>query len=129
MTHTEGPPKMTEDSLPRPMEPTALQLTRIEGVLNLIHYKVDDLVTTVARHEDEISKLKLETQQLALGAQARDREVVATAKALREAKEAQDSAIRTEMTKSEQSWTPFARMMTVLGCILGILTAVYMATH
>ena len=40
---------MTPDM--QPLEPTPVQLTRMEGILTLIAYKVDSLVSRVDRHE------------------------------------------------------------------------------
>lgn len=103
-------------------EQSQVQLTRIEGVLNLVHYKVDDLVTTVGRHEVEISKLQLEQQQLALTAEARERSVVTTAKALAEAKRAEDAVARADVTRSEIMWTPFSRFIAVASVLTALAT-------
>ena len=86
-------------------------------MLNLVGYKVTDLVIRVDRHERDLGELKLSTQQLAADAVARDATVAATAKALREAKEAQDATARAEVSKSERSWSPFTKFFAVIAAL------------
>jgi len=95
----------------------------MEGVLNLIGYKVTDLVVRVDRHERELGELKLSTQQLAADAIARDATVVATAKALREAKEAQEATVRAEVAKSDSAWSPYTKLFAVIAA-LGVVWAI-----
>ncbi len=44
---------------PQTAEPMPVQLTRIEGVVNLIAYQLGDLTKKVERHELDITALKL----------------------------------------------------------------------
>lgn len=44
---------------PQAIEPVPVQLTRIEGSVNLILYQLGDLKGTVERHEVDITALKL----------------------------------------------------------------------
>lgn len=44
---------------PSQAEPVPVQLTRIEGTVNLIAYQLGDLVKRVDRHEIDITALKL----------------------------------------------------------------------
>lgn len=44
---------------PKVTEPVPVQLTRIEGTVNLIAYQLGDLVKRVDRHDVDISDLKL----------------------------------------------------------------------
>lgn len=48
------------DEEPKAVEPPPVQLTRMEGVLNLIAYQLGDLKATVQRHEVDITALKLQ---------------------------------------------------------------------
>jgi hypothetical protein len=109
-------------------ETTPVQLTRMEGLLGLISYKVDSLVTTVGRHETQISGLTLSVQRLGDEATSSQATVVATAKALREAKEAQEATSRAEVAKADQTWTPMARLFaftTAAAAIIGTVAALY----
>ncbi len=108
---------MTE--MVRAEEPTAVQLTRMEGVLNVVAERVTNLGSRVDSHEREIasvkldvSELKSQTQTLKEGADADKKTAVALALALKEADE-------TRRTKSEQTWTPFQRGVVLVGGITG----------
>lgn len=114
---------MTENII-RTEEPTPVQLTRMEGVLNLVAERIANVSgrlektdARVDRHEEELSRLKLSTQQLGADAIARDATVAATAKALREAKEAQDAATNAETSKSERSWSPVAKASVLIATL------------
>lgn len=117
---------MTDLDIPSviPAEPVPVQLTRMEGMLQLIAYKVDSLVVTVARHGEQIAALLLTTQRLEQDAESSKATVIATAKALREAKEAQEATARAESAKDDQSWTPITRMFAVLAAAGGLVAAV-----
>lgn len=110
------------DDTPAP-EPTAVQLTRMEGILTLVAYKTDNLVLTVGQHAKDIAGLQLKVQSLDQEAEARERTVVQTAQALREAKEQQDATARAEMQKSERAWTPTARLFAITTAIAGAVAA------
>jgi hypothetical protein len=99
-------------------------LTEINGTMKLVHYKVDDLVIRVDRHEREIGELRMEAQRLATDAEAREATVIATAKALREAKEAQDAAQRVDAEKSERAWSPLSKVLMVV-TIFATLISIY----
>ena len=73
-------------------ESIPVQLTRMEGVLNLVNSKVDDVRNRVEKHEGEISVLKAGVQSLQEGTVASDKATVALALALKEAKETADAA-------------------------------------
>lgn len=93
---------MTEAS-PNTLEPTPVQLTRMEGILTLIMYKVDALVPRVDRHEQEIADIHLSVQRLSDEAKASAETAVATAKVLKDAREA-------ELAQSDRKWSPWSRM-------------------
>ncbi len=113
-------------------EPTAVVLARMEGKLDGIDYKVGDLLSRVSRNETDISTLQSLTQQLKSDAIAKDLTVIATAKALSEAKEAADAAERSRLAQSEHAWSPLMRTsatVVALSTIAGTITAVYLAIH
>ena len=102
-------------------EPTPVQLTRMEGVLNLVLERVVNVNSRVDKHEreitenrDDINMLKSLTQTLQEGADADKKTAVALALALKEADE-------TRRTKSEQSWSPVTRLFAVLTTIATLL--------
>jgi cell division protein FtsB len=104
-------------------EPTAVQLTRMEGILTLVAYKTDNLVLTVGQHAKDIAGLQLKVQSLDQEAEAREKTVEQTAKALREAKETADATARAEMQKSAAAWTPMTRLFAVTTAIGGVIAA------
>jgi chromosome segregation ATPase len=95
----------------------------MEGVLNNVAEKVSEIRSRLDRHEKDISDLKLTTQQLASDAIAKDLTVIATAKALSEAKEAADAAAQSEVQRSNSRWTPLERLSTGLGAVAAIIIA------
>ena len=98
-------------------ESNTVQLTRMEGVLALIHHKVDTVIPRVEHLEGDVGQLKMSVQRLGDEAEANATTVVATAKALREAKEADDRKIAADLRQSETFWTPYNRLITILGGI------------
>ena len=119
-----------QPNLIRTEEPTPVQLTRMEGVLNLVLERVVNVNARVDKHEreiienrDDISDLKAMTQTLKEGADADKKTAVALALALKEADE-------TRRTKSEQSWSPVTRLFAVLTTIAALLSVYfYFAPH
>lgn len=110
---------MTDES-PNTLEPTPVQLTRMEGILTLIMYKVDALVPRVDRHEQEITDLHMSVQRLADEARATTATAVVTAAALKDAKEA-------ETAQSDRRWSPYARMFA--GITVVVLLANFASTY
>lgn len=109
---TEEEPTRFEESLP-------VQLTRMEGVLNLIAERGKNTDRRVDGHAGEIVVIKREitglqslTQTLKEGADADKKTAVALALALKEADE-------TRRTKSEQTWTPFQRGILLVSGLAG----------
>ena len=102
---------MTPDM--QPLEPTPVQLTRMEGILTLIAYKVDSLVSRVDRHEHELSTLTLAVQSLVDGRAADAKERAATVEALKDAKDTQEATDRAEVAKSNLAWSPLTRAFAV----------------
>lgn len=111
----------TEDL--HPSESVAVQLTRMEGKLDRVADRVDDLRTRVDVHDGELTFLKSTTQRLDEQATARDAKAVALAAALKEAEE-------TRRQKSEQSWSPWQKLLAGLGTLATVgafVVALYLA--
>ena len=108
----------TSDDIPAGLAETIpVQLTRIEGVLNLVAYRMDDIASTVKEHGEEISALKMFTQRLSDDAKASRETALSLAKALKEADEARRD-------KSEQSWTPFQRSIAIISAVTAVTAIV-----
>ena len=105
-------------------ESTPVQLTRIEGVLNLIHFQLGGIITDVASLDNRVGKLELSVQRLGDAADANEKTVEQTAKALKDAKEATEATARAERQKDETSWTPLSRLATAAG-VVGVLVGLY----
>lgn len=111
---------------PRQEEPTPVQLTRMEGVLNLVAERISNLGGRVDSHENQIgtiksdvSELKSQTQTLKEGADADKKTAVALALALKEADE-------TRRTKTEQTWTPVQRISVVVAAVASLIAIYFM---
>ena len=98
-------------------EPTPVQLTRMEGVLNLVAERVSNTIKTVEQHSEDIGILKSTTQRLSEQAEGAKATAVALALALKEADE-------TRRTKTETAWSPFTKLAVVVGG-LGVLWGVF----
>lgn len=67
-----------------------------------------------------LNALTLAVQRLADQAEADARTAVATAKALKEANEARRSEAETRRAASEQTWTPWQRLIAVVGGLVSV---------
>jgi chromosome segregation ATPase len=94
----------------------------MEGKFDTLSMRVTDLVPRVDRHETAISSLELKVQRLGDEAQSRDKEVVATAKALREAKEQAEATARAEAAKSDSTWQPVTKVFAVIAGLAVVWT-------
>ena len=111
---------MTEDSPPN----YGVQLTRMEGVLNLVAERTTNLAVRMEKVEVRTGDLEATTQRLDLDATARDKTAVALALALK------DAEIE-RRNKTETTWSPFAKVITVMVALAGIASVViaYIGTH
>lgn len=103
---------------PQP-ESISVQMTRMEGILNLVADRVSSLISRVDRHEGELGELKSLTQTLREGADADKKTAVALALALKEADE-------TRRTQDGTVWTPFSRFaaaVTLMATVVGLYIA------
>ena len=98
-------------------ESLSVQLTRMEGKIDLLTYKLTTLDSRVDKHEHEIGVLKSDSQRLSEQAVARDATAVALAAALKEAE-------TNRREKSEQTWTPFQRGIALLGGLVTLAALV-----
>lgn len=115
-----APARPPEGPIIRTEEPTPVQLTRMEGVLNLVAERVVNLSNRVDGHEHElkdqaadIASLKSETQTLREQAEADKATAVALALALKEADE-------NRRKKAESSWSPWTKVFAVLAALGGL---------
>lgn len=113
-------------------ESSAVQLTRMEGKLDRVADRVNDLRGRVDRHETEIGDLKSLTQTLKEGAKASADKAEALALALKEAKEAVDATALQEANKAATvarektdrdalGWSPIARLFAVFAAVLAVV--------
>ena len=92
-----------------------VQLARMEGTLNLVADRIAGVTSRVDRHEIDIDALKSSTQSLKESARAEAVKAIALAAALKEADEARRQ-------KSEQVWSPFAKVAIALASVVSALT-------
>lgn len=118
-------------------EAVPVQLTRMEGVLNLIDHKVDAVGTRMDRAEADIGALKSRTQSLQEGAIASTEKAEALALALKDAKDAVDAtalmeankvqaAAREEAAHAALGWSPVTKVFAV-GAAAAVAVNVYQA--
>ena len=114
------------------VETTAVQLTRIEGVANLIAERVSDLRGRVDGHDtrfghvdEKVDRHDSRIQSLEEGAAAGEKTAVALALALKEAKETADATARNELEKenrkADKSWSPIQRLVLFAAGAMGLL--------
>jgi peptidoglycan hydrolase CwlO-like protein len=117
---------------PARSESVMVTLARMEGKLNRVFDRVDDLRPRVDNHDAEIGALKAKTQGLELGAKASVETATALAKALREAKETAEASARMEAdkvtkaaqeeaTKAALGWSPVTKVFAVLSAGLTLI--------
>lgn len=103
---------MTDDLTPRVAETVPVILARMEGKLDRVNDRVDDLIPRVNRIEDRLTAQEILTLGLSKDAEAGEAKKIALALALKEAEE-------TRRNQSEQTWTPVQRAMVILGGVVG----------
>lgn len=106
-------------------EATPVQLTRMEGTLNLITHQLGEMVRRVDRHEERIGVIELSVQRLGDNAIANEKTVEQTARALKDAKEATEATARAEVAKQDMTWTPMTRLFAIAAAFTSILTAYF----
>lgn len=122
------------DKLMEP-DPMIIQLTRMEGTLNLIDHKVDTVGKRMDRAETNIDSLQSQTQSLKEGAASSEKTATALALALKEAKETAEGTARTEVAKAAAvqreaearaalGWSPITRLFAVVA-VMAIIFNLY----
>lgn len=111
---------MGDDMIPRAAESVPVMLVRMEGKLDRVNDRVDDLIPRVGAIESRLTAQEILTLSLSKDADAEEAKKIALALALKEADE-------TRRNQSEQSWTPIQRFMAILASIIGAVTlAIYL---
>lgn len=103
------------EAITREAESLPVQLTRMEGTINLIKYQGDDMAKRVTHVESSITRIESKVQKLELEAVARDATAVALATAL---KQADDNY----KDKNTGKWTPLNRLYLFVGIIYVAVT-------
>ena len=114
---------------PTPSEPVIVQLTRMEGKLDRVGDRVNDLRGRVDVHEREIDALKSTAQTLTEGAVSSKETAVLLAQTLKDAKEATEAQARNEASKEAAStreraakdalgWSPIAKLLALAAGVL-----------
>lgn len=110
-------------------EAQAVTLARLEGKFDRIGDRVMELMPVVAEHTRDIHELKMATASLASEALARDRTVLATAAALKDAKDAAEGIARAEAAKKDEAWSPVAKGAVGLSALVALSGAAYGVTQ
>lgn len=108
-------PEAVEPTSRASAEPIPVQLTRMEGVLNLVAFQVADHGKRLDRAENNIDSLNLVTQRLGDDAKASQATALSLASALKAADEARRD-------RSVDAWTPFQRSIVVLSAATAVVS-------
>lgn len=103
---------MTDDLTPRAAESVPVVLARMEGKIDRVKDRVEELIPRVTKIEDRLTAQEILTLSLSKDAEAEEAKKIALALALKEADE-------TRRNQSEQTWTPVQRAMVILGGVVG----------
>jgi len=116
-----------------PAESVPVTLARMEGNINLILFqvtqvasRVDHVEVVLESHANRLGTLEKGQQGLSDGMIARDRTAIEKAQALKDAKDAQEATARAESAKSDQTWSPFAKMFAV-AAFIGVLVSIWVS--
>lgn len=102
-----------EDLSPRLAESVPVVLARMEGKLDRVNDRVDDLIPRVTGIEARLTAQEILTLSLSKDAEAEEAKKIALALALKEADE-------TRRNQSEQTWTPVQRVGVIIGGLVGV---------
>lgn len=103
---------MSDDLPPRTAEEVPVVLARMEGKLDRVKDRVDELIPRVSRIEERLTAQEILTLSLSKDAEAEEAKKIALALALKEADE-------TRRNQSEQTWTPVQRVGVIIGGLVG----------
>lgn len=110
---------MSDEASFREVEPTPVQLTRMEGVLNLILFRMDDVVTRVIHLEGKVTQHDSDISTIKADAAARLVTASTVAKTLKD-KDTQD------LENNNRKWTPLTRMVAIASLILYVTTVYFL---
>jgi len=122
-----------------PTEPTpelqaALERGRrvgqVDAALSEHDERLDKINGSMERLANEMGEVKLAVQRLGDDARSAATTVLATAKALKEERDATAEALRARTERADQRWTPAMRFGALAGSaatVLGVAIAVYLA--
>lgn len=119
------------------MESTPVQLTRMEGILNLVLERTSLLAIRVDRSEERLTLVEATTQRLDIEAVARDKTALALAAGIKDAKDTADATTAGEAQKEatkialkDQAFSPAIKLAALFGSVAtvgGLILAFYMA--
>ena len=103
----------------REVELPEVQLTRIEGTINLIKYQNESMSKDMTDIKGDVERLKKDVHTLQLEAVARDKLAGTVALTLKDA----DAAL---IVKNDQKWTPLTRMIAITSLVLYVTTMYFL---
>ena len=119
-----------------PEQQTAFERGRKSGqtdsTLEQHEDRLDKINGSLARFADEMSGLKLGVQRLGDEAHSAAATLIATAKALKDEREATAAALRLSTERSVRRWTPAAQVATILGTFvmgMAVVVTIYLHYH
>jgi chromosome segregation ATPase len=122
MTLTQPKGAIMPDQPIRESESISVQLTRVEGKIDGMDYKVGDLLTRMTSIERRVHTLESDTQALGASALARDEKAAALTLALKEAEQ-------TRRDQEKYVWTPFNKFMAIVTTVATVALTIYYFTH
>ena len=94
----------------------------VDARLDQHEERLDKINGSLDRFATEMSGLKLGVQRLGDEARSAATTVLATAKALKDEREATAAALRATVDRSERKWTPMMRLTAVMGSLAAFMT-------
>lgn len=110
---------MSDEASFREVEPTPVQLTRMEGVLNLILFRMDDVVTRVIHLEGKVTQHDSDISTIKAEAAAR----LVTANTVAETLKDKSTE---DLASSNRKWTPLTRVVGIASLVLYLTTIYFM---
>jgi len=95
---------------------------QVDSSLTQHEERLDKINGSLDRFATEMSELKLGVQRLGDEARSAATTVLATAKALKDEREATAAALRATVDRSERKWTPMMRLTAVMGSLPAFMT-------
>jgi archaellum component FlaC len=105
---------------------------QVDSSLDQHEKRLDKINGSMTRLADEMGGVKLAVQRLGDDARSAATTVLATAKALKEERDATAEALRARTERADQKWTPMVRFGVFMGsfaALVGALAYVYLLVH